>query len=569
MFFDKASSIIIFIASALAVLFGFILLAIKSGEQFIIYYNYYFLFITGIIWIILIMRLVFLFMYSKIEDKTIYIISTQTISRSKIFLTQTIALFTYVSMLILTNFLIINIFALITNLKNTNVILNATLVHMIYLFLISYLLINFFTLLSLFLKNQITTIIITLILALSFIASLPYQFISVSEKNENLYFTSPNGNLYVEKIEEIYKAFDLQEHIKNEKIKYKYLSKFINDFFIINNFLRENSNWTNQATVNARFNFWEQLDIIENTNSLISANNLTISKLPTNWSDTCNSNDGDTCIKLGDSVNVSITQKNKFITLESLKTLVDEQTDDSKKLVLNDLYNFSIALLEDFSSTEEYQNQYYKWYGDLLNFDDGQIKLSSNPNVSETYTKTYLVDGYRLHFVDGINSIGFIRDANAKKLFNEILYDPLYIAIRVLEQYFINYTSTYITLTNYSLDTSKNEWINYKNRRNLYNTFFYLNSIANMFSLYTKYSGESWDDIWFNNQSDSYIILSEQHNLFLSYSTYYFDLDETNKIKPETYNNFVNPYYFAIAQLIIALFNNLICLNVYKKKDFV
>ncbi|AUB31783.1 hypothetical protein [Spiroplasma floricola] len=567
-FFDKASGIIAFISLVLSVLFGFTFLLIKNIGQFVIYYNYYFLFISGIIWIILIMRLVFLFMYSKIEDKTIYIISTQSISRSKIFLVQTSTLFLYVVFAILMNFSIINIFALIFGWED-KVIINMTLVHMIYLFFISYALINFFSLLSICFKNQITTIIITLILSLSFIASLPYQFIISSEKNRNLYFTSTLGNTYVEKIDEIYKAFDFQQRVTNKKIKYKHLSNYLNNFFISNKFSKESTQWTSQTTLNSRFNFWDSLGVINTSKWTIKGNNLTVSKLPTNWGDTCQPSEQKKCIQLGDSVNLSIFQNSRFISMDNMKTLISAQTDSEKKLILTDLYDFTNSLLNYYSNSKSFQKQYYKLYGDLLNFETGEISLVSDPSVKADFSKAYLIDSYKLHFVDGINSVGFIRDSNANELYNDILYDPLYIAIRVLEEYFINYTSSYVNLTNYTLDTSRSEWWEYKRARDIYNIAFYLNPLANMFSVYTRYAGESWEDNWFAINSDSYIDLTWQKNLFLSYSSYIFKLDENNKIKPDTYNNFVEPYYFLIVHLTIAIINNIICLNIYKKKDFV
>ncbi|AUB31788.1 ABC transporter permease [Spiroplasma floricola] len=567
-FFDKASAIIAFIALVLTALFSLTLFILKDTGQFVIYYNYYFLFISGIIWIILIMRLVFLFMYSKIEDKTIYIISTQSISRSRLFIVQNVTLFLYATFTILINFLIINGFALMSKLDD-KVILRITVVHMLYLLLITYALISFFSLLSICFKNQITTIIVTLILSLSFIASLPYQFIVSSEKNKNLYFTSSTGNSYVEKIDEIYKTFDFQQRVTNKKIKYKYLSNYLNDFFITNKFSKNNSDWTSTETLNSRYTFWDSLKIIDTSEQKIEAQNLYISKLPVNWKDNCEGTEENACIKLGSVVNLSISKHTRFISLEELNSLVDTETDSQRKLILTDLYNFANYLSGHYATSQEFQNQYYKLYGNLLDIKTGTLSLADNEDVKIDFSSSYLIDSYKLHFVDGINSIGFIRDSNAKKLYNEVLYNPLYIAIRVLEEYFINYTSNYINLTTYTLDTSRSEWLEYQKARNIYNIAFYLNPVANMFSTYTYYSGEASESNWFSINNDSYIDLAWQQNLFLSYPSYMFNLDDQNIIKSDTYNNFIKPYYFAIIQLVIAVINNVICLNIYKKKDFV
>ncbi len=54
-------------------------------------------------------------------------------------------------------------------------------------------------------------------------------------------------------------------------------------------------------------------------------------------------------------------------------------------------------------------------------------------------------------------------DSNSDKT-NRIfssLYNPLMTTVRILEDYFINYTSNYVIATNYTINENSNDWSKY------------------------------------------------------------------------------------------------------------
>ncbi|ALD66092.1 ABC transporter permease [Spiroplasma cantharicola] len=554
---DKA----LLILSILSIIMGFsvntVFIIMKTNADFITFYNFFFLFFTGAFWIIITMRLVFLFLYSKIEDKTIYIISVHQISRKKIFISQWSVMIMFSITLSLINFLMINIISLIVNLDINLVVFRTTLVHFIYTIFISICLINFFTLLSLLLKSSITTILITLMLAATFISSLPYQFLKNSEKLNNISFNSNVGTPYVSKIDNVYNVFDLQHNIKNGYIKYPNLSKHINDYFVENQFRKDQ--FSSSSNLKLRYDFWNSLGVINNKSVDINSSDLTIKSLPKQWTNPE--------IIQGSKVELNLTFNYLFYSVEEIESIIVNMEDGSKeKIILIELIEFTKSINSFYIDDFSFQNETRDVFGDMVSLKQGYIK-SKNGSQETVYNESNLKNSYQLHFIDGLDGVQFQNSKESKELFEDNLYNPLYLSVRLLENYFINYTSDFVIFNNYKVNTTSEEWKKYSKLRTGYNIFYMFNFIGSTMSIYTNYSGLSYDDIWFDPSQKSNIDLIGQQNIFLNYHTYTFKLDENNKMRPDSYNNYIKSYWFLFFQLFIASINFTFGIYFFNRKD--
>ncbi|WP_342258970.1 ABC transporter permease [Spiroplasma endosymbiont of Dioctria linearis] len=557
LFIDKAILILSIFSIVMGLLVNAIFIIMKQNSDFVIFYNFYFLFFTGAFWIIIIMRLVFLFLYSKIDDKTIYIISVHQISRKKIFTSQWLAMIFFLLLLSMINFFTINIISLLINLNFNKLVFKVTLVHFIYSIFISICLINFFVLLAMILKSSITTILITLMLSATFISNLPYQFLESNEKISNIAFNSSVGTPYVAKTQDVYKAFDLQQSINKGHIKYPNLSKYINDYYV-NEKLRKDQ-FSSNANINLRYNLWNSLGLIKNEPKKVTANNLKVKAVPRQG---VNSE-----IAVGTAVDLNLTFSYTFISSEELKKLIDQEIDSTKIKILKELLEFSESITEFYTSAYEFQNETKDFYGDMIKLDEGTIKAKDGV-IETNYLESNLINSYKLSFTDGIEGIQFEKSDSSRQLFENLLYEPLYLSIRVLENYFINYTSDYVIYKSYEVNKDSDEWKKYMKSRTNYNIFSMFNFIGSTMSIYTYYSGESYQDIWFEPKQKSFIDLKKQNNLFLSYQTYTFKL-KNNIINYDSYNNYIKPYVFLILQLSICAFNFFIGIYLFSRRDLI
>ncbi len=597
-FREKTFMIMYLISISLSILVGLMLMFFKTSDIKVIIFNYYVLIHTCAIVILISMRLLNYFFYIKKTDKTINIISTQHLKRSKIFIATNTVIWAYCFILFLFNYLII----VITNLNNI-VIFKIATVYTIYLFLIIILLSNFILFLLAILSPQATIVIVTLIMSFSFISSLPYQFLKTSEKTQNLTFSGESGNVLL-KVESIYNSFDLVSYVNKSQIAYPNLSKYI-----IDNFLNKEyriSTMSTEQNISNRKKLWNDLGII-NDQPLKILFDAKISSVPfdseiSDW-------------KFDDEIRLETYLKYKFISTKQLKDIIEKSDPNlidekgyNKFKILSELLEFN-----NFIKTyiNNFQEKFYYLFDDYIQLEscdtnnigtcwesideqgnvsretNGYIELIKSAENLHQYEElpakrgfkaSYLRDIYQNHFMslnglriqqnDGKKIIEEDMDENynsSKNLYSTI-YNPLMFTTRILEDYFINYTSNYVIATTYKVDESSDDWNQYRSTRKFYNTFFNFNFLSNVLVNYTYYSGLSYEDIWFDPNLKSNILLESQKNLLLPYKTY--DLvAENGFIDPESYDKGINTYWYLVFQIVLSSFLYFIAFYKFNTSD--
>ncbi len=584
------------ISISLSTLLGLVLMIFKTSDIKVIIFNYYVLIHTCAIVILISMRLLNYFFYIKKTDKTINIISTQHLKRSKLFIVTNIVIWFYCFILFTINYLII----IMTNFGN-GVVFKISTVYTLYLFLIIILLSNFILFLLSVLSPQATIIIVTLIMSFSFISSLPYQFLKTSEKSKNISFSGEAGNVLL-RVDNIYDAFDLVSYVNKSQIAYPNLSKYI-----IDNFLQQQyriSTISTETNINNRKKLWTDLGIIEDKPVKIRFD-AKISSVPfdseiADW-------------KFDDEIRLETYLKYKFISTKQLKGKIEKA--DPNLIDENGYNKFKIlSELLDFNNfintyTNSFQEKFYYLFDDYIQLEtcntnnigqcwnstdeqgnvksekNGYIELIKSANTRDEakpkkrgFKMSYLKEIYQNHFMS-LNGLKIQQsygekiieqdmddNYNSTQNFYSSMYNPLMFTTRILEDYFINYSSNYVIATNYKVNESSKEWTDYISSRKVYNTLFSFNFLSNVFVNYTYYSGLSYKDIWFDPELKSNILLDSQKNLLLPYKTY--DLIVKNgSIDPSSYDSGIKTYWYLLVQIAISLFLYLIAYYKFNSSD--
>ncbi|WP_342275110.1 hypothetical protein [Spiroplasma endosymbiont of Cantharis lateralis] len=580
-FREKTFLIMYLISISLSVLVGIILMIFKTSDMKMIVFNYYVLIHTCAIVILISMRLLNYFFYVKKTDKTINIISTQHLKRSKIFVATNAVIWVYCFLLFTINYLIIAI----ANISSL-VIFKAATVYTLYLFLIIILLSNFILFLLAVLSPQATIVIVTLIMSFSFISSLPYQFLKTSEKTQNLTFSGQSGNVLL-KVDSIYNSFDLVSYVNKSEIAYPNLSKYIVDHFLEQKYRISTIN--TDENIDNRKRLWNDLGIIDDEPLKIRFD-AKISSVPfdseiSDW-------------KYDDKIRVETYLKYKFISIKELETLIENTNPSTygynKFNILSELLEFNNFIN---SYINNFQEKFYYLFDDYIQLEscdtnnigtcwestdeqgnvvtqkNGYIELINSANntyegeilpAKRGFKRSYLRDIYQNHFMN-LNGLRIQRsdgeriiegdmdeNYNSSENFYSSIYNPLMFTTRILEDYFINYTSNYVIATTYQLDQSTEDWKKYLSTRTVYNTFFNFNFLSNVLVNYTYYAGMSYDDIWFDPNLKSNIELESQKNLLLPYKTYNLTV-KNGLIDPQSYDKGIDTYWYLIAQVAISL----------------
>ncbi len=537
----------------------------KNNSNFLLVFDYYVLLTIFIILFILCLRLTQYFYMVKRDDKTLNIIVTQQLSRSKLFTYQFIAFILLILVNLLITYLLINFINMIFLLKVNMFLVRITTTYFIYSFLSCLFLINFFLLISLFANIQVSTIIATLILSSSFISNLPYTFLTQGEESKSITFSYKNSNTIMQ-VNEIYDSYNLKNHVLNKKIKYSNLSYEIYNHFIENQFETDpnsiENNFNNTQNVQKRLDFWIDLGIVEESpqtyeivepTKIMSVNN---SSELANWK--------------GDEINLKFELKYKFLSVEELEQKLNSNSFSvSNQKIIREFIEFTnyivefnknfqenfASLFDSFIFLNEKENIEKNYLTNLTSPEKENILLN-NKNIVEIYQSFYSYSD---------NKLRLERD-KVSTLVEEQLYFPTMISMRILENYFIRYTNNMVIFDNSTVIKNEN-WEKYIKSRNVYNGFFQINLVANMLQSYTYYGGRSYDDIWFEPESSSKIFFNKQDNLFVSQPSYTFKTDSENKLNSETYNNFIAPYFYIILQGLISVMNYYIAKNKFRKLD--
>ncbi|CBW54107.1 Conserved hypothetical protein, predictedtransmembrane protein [Mycoplasma mycoides subsp. capri LC str. 95010] len=544
-----------------SILIGSLLGFLKSGEKQVIIFNFYILFFTCCLLFVLILKMIQFFYNKNLEDKTTYIVLTNQVSRTKFFFSQYFLINLIILINIFLSFCFINLaYSIFNGFKYDSFILKMTLVYFLYNLFASFCLINFISMLMFLFSLQTTTIICTLLVSLCFVANIPLSFVKANEKSYNIQFLDKNNKVEIFKLTDIYDTFTLNENILNSQIKYPYLSKYIYSYFIKNKFLKDQ--FSNPNNIDLRIKIWKDLGLVNDQKVIIKENNLKLfskpqenNKILNNW----NKND---------LFNLQLVLNNTFISNQQLNLLIDKTTDINKKRILIDFKNFSNEI-NSFFKTDLQTSKYDLLYDFLFldNLKNSNYLIKTNDLKSEKYNlnKDDIKSIYEYELL-GFNSDGF-KFFNSKNLINKLNFNLMYIA-RILENYFIRYSSSYIMLSTSSVLKDQSDWSAYFNTRKKMRYFSYLNLYNGLWTFYTSNLGFYYNEIWFSPASDSYINLDNQKNLFLGYLEYDLELLNNNIINPNTINNYTKPELYLIILLIINIFSFLIAFLKFKKRDF-
>ncbi|QVJ96646.1 ABC transporter permease [Mycoplasma mycoides subsp. capri] len=544
-----------------SILIGILLGFLKSGEKQVIIFNFYILFFTCCLLFVLILKMIQFFYNKNLEDKTTYIVLTNQVSRTKFFFSQYFLINLIILINIFLSFCFINLaYSIFNSFKYDSFILKMTLVYFLYNLFASFCLINFISMLMFLFSLQTTTIICTLLVSLCFVANIPLSFVKANEKSYNIQFLDKNNKVEIFKLTDIYDTFTLNENILNSQIKYPYLSKYIYSYFIKNKFLKDQ--FSNSNNIDLRIKIWKDLGLVNDQKVIIKENNLKLfskpqenNKILNNW----NKND---------LFNLQLVLNNTFISNQQLNLLIDKTTDINKKRILIDFKNFSNEI-NSFFKTDLQTSKYDLLYDFLFldNLKNSNYLIKTNDLKSEKYNlnKDDIKSIYEYELL-GFNSDGF-KFFNSKNLINKLNFNLMYIA-RILENYFIRYSSSYIMLSTSSVLKDQSDWSAYFNTRKKMRYFSYLNLYNGLWTFYTSNLGFYYNEIWFSPASDSYINLENQKNLFLGYLEYDLELLNNNIINSNTINNYTKPELYLIILLIINIFSFLIAFLKFKKRDF-
>ncbi|AHI52987.1 ABC transporter permease [Spiroplasma culicicola] len=555
LFGDKSFIVMTLISLFFTLALSIAVIFIKTTDIKIVIFNYYVLIHTFVIIIINVLKMISFFFNQKREDKTINIIVTQELKRTKLFFITMLVIFTLNSMLFISNFIILNIFNYFSELKIDLTFLRVTLVYLIYSMLILFFLESFIIFLLFTFSTQITTIIMTLIMSFGFISSLPYQFLTTSEQSKQLTFISPQQVSTVQKVEDIYDAIDLQKYVKSKKIAYPNLSYYINNSFLNEKNMFRSDEFSSSTNILKRIDIWKNLGIINNSpvelNFKARIASVRLDSDLKTWS-------------INDVVEVKANLENTFISNDQLEILINEKNENFE--ILLELQQFTNEIMTYFNS---FQRQFYNLFDDFIFLEEGNVEnyiKNETKNEVKTLETEYLKDIYQNSFVT-LNGLTLrnseIMPIVEKQMDQGGFFNPLMLSIRILENYFIKYTSNYILSSTYRIETNSADWIAYKKSRDFYNIFFQINFMSNVLNNYTYYAGFSYQDIWFEPDYKSNISFKKQENMFLPYTTYTFKV-ENQIIRGDSYNNFIPVYFYLIIQAGFALI--LYCISHYKFK---
>ncbi|ALX70406.1 ABC transporter permease [Spiroplasma turonicum] len=558
--FDKTFIYFNIVTIAFSVLFSIYTSFLKDNSQVAIYFDFYALFFIGVVMFMLIIRINFYFFVRKTEDRTIFVTLSNVVSRLNLLFSIYLCGLIIILSQVLFSFIFFNLMFSIFHFDNS-LILQKTFTFLWFAPLLLFCLSNFVIFLLIFFNNQVTMTFLTLLLTFTFVANLPLKFIKSSEETTILSFNNiKNGKNQLYNVNDIYEALDLQNYINNNMIKFKYLSKFINNFLISPNNSIDKSELSNDKNKLLRSNLWTELGLIVEDNQVAKINDVTFRKLnysnneiPQNWVKDFMSNKNR-------HYDLTLSFNKRFININELNKLILNEKDDDKKLILNDLYKFQEFINGYYTNL---QSSFYSLFDDFIFFNDKQSKIDAKPGEcseqSNDCSADLKVEVLKANYVAMFANISNNNDIlfndsisnDLERFVKQTLNYPLMIAIRLLENYFVSYTTTYKKIINSQLDLNNEDYKKYNSTRNIFTYFTIFSPFYGLWSNYTYYSGYSFDDLWFNPYSDSKIDLYSQQNIFMPYVQYNFIIDNDGKILPNTYDYFISPSSYIIFYLII------------------
>ncbi len=566
-----------FLSISFSIIASIVIMTKKTSGEAITIFNFYVLIHTFVIILILILKLISFFFYIKKEDKTINIITVQQIGRTQLFNATIIVIVISSLALFLINFILINFISFFANMRFDLVMLRVTLTYLIFSLVIVILLINFILFLYFIFNIQFATILITLIMAFGFIASLPYQFLYTSEKSKSLVFESDSNEKVILMVEDIYEAYEFQSNVNKGRILYPNLSNFINQYF-----LKEKmriSNFSESNNIDKRIDIWRDLNIIKDKPLKVEyEGKITRTKIDSEISDW----------KFGSKIKFETYLKYNFLSLEELSQLIDDSDDETKKILI-ELEEFTNYIMDHYL---EFQKSFYTLFDDFIILEDcenmenenfcwnnsngqkekhGYIEKIDDQGRKDkrSFKLEYLLDLYKNYYAN-LNGFTLNRDEASEFIESDMsqggLFNPLMLSVRILENYFIKYTSNFVIATNYSIRDTSSQWKNYIKPRKTYDIMLNFNFLSNLMLNYTYLSGFSYNDFWFEPNFNSKISFEKQKNMFLPYTTFTLKI-KNDRLDPYSYNYFLPVYYYLIFQIFMSIIFYVVSFMKFKNMD--
>ncbi|QEH61388.1 hypothetical protein SCHIN_v1c01900 [Spiroplasma chinense] len=510
------------------------------------------------------------FWNNKVEDKTVMKLVISNNSRTKIIVTFFVVSILIIFISLFFNALIIVVADLISNGDINSVIIWNCLILLFYVPLISTSLLWALVAAMIYINRNIATMLAVLILTLKLISSIPQKF--QETKEESLYIEFNNGvNMSVSKVKNL---IDLQKNIKEKNIRYPNLSKYINDSFLENK-LSKGSMFANEKSKLLRKEIWKELGLINETKDFtVTLKNQVIERLPRGWSNW----------SVGDSVEINVVVKDDFMTYESFQDLVEVNLEHPYYLVIKELNEFVQYIQNFFPSTYEFKKNYIEQFDafiDVLNPCQDLTKTCEQDssfinNITKNSKRAMQIEelktiyqNYYLNIYDGLALR--VDDEELSLFIEEAVYNPLRLSVRIVENYFIDYTSDFYSITNQEdanvVMTNNADYKEFKKTENFNSWLYLINIFSSSQSIYTYYSKQSSENFWFEYKNRSHIDFSKQDNLFLTYPKYKIELTKLGTIQEDTYKNHPPIWGFMVEMLVISLFFLVICIVRFNRMD--
>lgn len=545
---------------ALPLFFSAIFIFLRTGEQALVFLNFYLIFYVNIFGFILVLRILQFFIIYSRDNKLLYLTLTNEISRTSMLMSQMLICIVNIIVMSLWSSLSIFIASLIFS-DYWQLILRVSLVFFLYVSLVGTTLATFILFLMLFATNQATTIIVTLVLSFSFISALPRQLVETNDSYTILKFQISPTEDRSKRITEVYDAFNLQKFIRAKQIKYPNLTYALNEFLVDENeYTLEKFTAQTEGNIYNRLSFWNELGLINNSPLKVEFGDesqyLTVMSAG-------NSSELTNNIVDGNKVRLELEFENSFISQTALDELIDDTTEADKKAILIEFRSLTQLLLD---AQIDFQKNYSDFFDDYVILNEANSKITNIEDEAKSakMTNALLKNLYHYNLTPQPNlqsSLTLQPDANTDKLVREQLYNPLMLVARVLEQNLINYTANYVVVTSNPV-VEDQQWTNYLTRRNYYALYNYINLHNAIVTNYTYYVGISHRDLWFSTASESYINLKPERNIFMSYVDYKFQLDDEKIMKKDSYNSYLPPWIYIVISL--GLITGFLSLAIFK-----
>lgn len=551
---EKSFVVLNVLINVVSVVFAIITPFFISGDKVLFAFNFYILIYISIFLFLNILRTLQFYFINSLDNKLLYLISINQLSRTKIFLSQFLLITIFNTINSIIAFCMLNIFAQI-NSNYVELIFRLSYVFLIYVFFVTIFLSSFILFLMLLSSIQVTTILCTLIISITFLSNLPYKFLKTKEKSITLKFNDANNQLI--KVPDLYDSFDLQKNIKEGKIKYKYLSSYINKFLVEDNSFVKETFYSEEGVMTRLTDLWSGLGLVKTETTNFEVDNLDVLTVPTTMSEL-----------RGKKVSLKFSLNNTFISAEELENLVQE-TSLENHLVIKDFYNFVNDITAQIANFQNANADLFSDFVFLATTPD--TNYITDGNLKFDLTKSDVINFYKYNLAPNAASqtgLTFLDTTYINDFVKNKMYFVNMLCAVLLEDYLINYTSKFIIATNNKTDVTNSGWSDYLKGRKQYKIFSYFNLFNGIWSNFTFNAGFSYDDIWFSPHSASKIYLNDQQNLFLGYVNYNFSVNSEGMIAKDVYNDYINPWYFIVAQLIFSLILFSFSLYKFNRLDF-